>query len=212
MFRCVVILVCSIAAGLTLAGTAAAGGGNYVFDGGTPAEQAQVRAALNASSFDWSLVTAQITIHVFHGIPSSQASQGQIWLDADLLDSGKFSWGTVQHEYAHQVDFFLLDDAKRALLEQQLHGSDWCYSVPLPHSGYGCERFASTLAWTFWQSPDNTLKPHSSSDESAAMAPAQFRVLLAQLLATTDPSVAPIAAVAKAPALTPKRTPKLKRA
>ena len=30
---------------------------------------------------------------------------GQIWLDASLLDSGRFSWGVVQHEYAHQVDF-----------------------------------------------------------------------------------------------------------
>ena len=71
-----------------------------------------MRAALTASSFNWSLVRVQITIHIARDIPSSQATPGQIWLDAGLLDSGEFAWAFVQHEYAHQLDFFLLDDAR----------------------------------------------------------------------------------------------------
>jgi len=169
-------------AALAASGTAVARGGTYVFDGGTAAEQAQVRAALGASSFDWSLVPAQITIHIVRGIPVAQASPGQIWLDAALLDTGRFAWATVQHEYAHQVDFFLLDDADRATLERALGGLDWCYGVPLPHADYGCERFASTLAWSYWESPDNALRPRSPADEAGGMPPAAFRALMSQLL------------------------------
>ena len=103
-------LVWALAA-LALAGTAQAAGGNYVFDGGTPTEQGQVQKALNASAFDWNLVPARITVHIAPGI-SSEASRGELWFDAGLLDTGVFSWGIVQHEYAHQVDYFLLDDAE----------------------------------------------------------------------------------------------------
>jgi hypothetical protein len=49
-------LGCSIVVALAFASACRAGGGNYVFAGGTPAEQAQVRAGLDASSFAWSLV------------------------------------------------------------------------------------------------------------------------------------------------------------
>jgi len=188
MFR-ILVGVLAAAWALCLTGEACAGGGNYVFDGGTRAEQSQVRAALNASSFNWNLVPARITIHIAREIPSTQASPGEIWLDAALLDTGEFSWAFVQHEYGHQVDFFLLDDAERATLAQALGASVWFYDEPLPHGAYGCERFASTLAWGYWQSPDNALKPRSANDESAAMAPAQFRALLARLL--TTPTLAP---------------------
>jgi hypothetical protein len=173
--------VSSVAA-LCLAAAAHAGGGAYVFDGGTPAERAQVRAALEASSFDWSLVPARITIHITRDLTSSQASPGEIWLDAGLLDAGRFSWAFVQHEYGHQVDFFLLDDGARGTLEEALGAGTWFYDEPLPHSAYGCERFASTLAWAYWQSPDNALEPRNLRDESAAMPPAQFRALLNRLL------------------------------
>jgi hypothetical protein len=159
-----------------------AAGGNYAFAGGTSKQQAEVRAALEASSFDWSLVPVQIKVHIAPGL-SSEATRGEIWLDADLLNAGRFAWGTIQHEYAHQVDYFLLDDAKRAQLQAALGGSNWCYSVPgLVHGAYGCERFASTLAWAYWPSPDNAMRPESSHDESAAMPVAQFRVLLGSLI------------------------------
>jgi len=205
MARRFLVSVVFLLATLVGAGTASAAGGNYVFAGGTQAEQAQVRNALNASTFNWSLVPAQITIHIARGIPVSEASPGQIWLDANLLDSGSFSWGVVQHEYAHEVDYFLLDDAKRASLEQPLGGRSWFYDTPgLPHAAYGCERFASTLAWTYWQSADNVMRPQSPADESAAMAPAKFRALLAQVLALPQAATAAPIEVAHAPAL-PKR-------
>jgi hypothetical protein len=177
-----VVLVAATAASLALAGQALARGGNYVFDGGTPQQRSTVHAALEASSFDWSLVPQQITIHIVHGHDSA-ATAGEIWLDPNLLNARRFAWGTIQHEYAHQVDFFLLDDAQRAELETALGGSNWCYTISgLPHSDYGCERFASTLAWAYWQSPQNAMRPESPQDESAAMAPRAFRDLLTRMI------------------------------
>jgi hypothetical protein len=173
-------LVLSLATAFVLstAGPAAAAGGDYVFAGGTAKQQTTVKQALNASAFDWGLVPAQIVIHIAPGI-DSEASTGTIWLDADLLNAGMFSWGVVQHEYAHQVDFFLLDDSKREALGAVLGSSDWCYGVlGLQHAQYGCERFASTLAWAYWPNAQNAMKPANAKDESAAMDPVRFRQLL----------------------------------
>jgi hypothetical protein len=172
---------------LALPGTALAGGGSYVFDGGTRAQQREVRSALNASSFDWNVVPARVTIHVRPRL-ATQAARGHIWLDADLIDAGRFAWAAIQDEYAHQVDFFRFDAATRASLTGQLGARDWCYGVRgLSHSEYGCERFASTLVWAFWPSKDNAYRPTSANDESAAMAPARFRSLLSALLGIRNP-------------------------
>ncbi len=183
---------------------AAAAGGTYVFDGGTLAEQTQVVSALNASSFNWSLVQAQIVIHIVRNA-STEAPPGNIWVDANLLDAGRFAWGIVQHEYAHQVDFFLLNDTARSTLEATLGGQDWCYTVAgLAHSAYGCERFASVLSWAYWPSSDNALQPQHRADESAAMAPAAFRTLVSSLIGGNTSTPATSAAttpVAHAPAL-----------
>jgi hypothetical protein len=165
------------------AGTAQAAGGNYRFDGGTGSQRTTVREALKASSFNWSLVKAQITIHIQRGT-DSHASQGQIWLDADLLDSGRFSWATVQDEYSHQVDFFLFTPEIRAELQAALGAKAWCYedgSVQA-HGDQGCERFTSVLPWAYWQSPDNSYRPTARTDESAAMAPTKFKALLGRLI------------------------------
>jgi hypothetical protein len=162
-------------------------GGHYVVVGGTAHNAVQVRRALNASSFDWSLVREQVTIHVAPGNESS-SSPGHIWLSPELLASGSFAWGIVQHEYAHQVDLFLLDDADRRFLARKLHAADWCHGVSgLAHDRYGCERFASTLAWGYWPDARNALRPTSGSDESAAMTPAPFRALLSKLFGFSDP-------------------------
>ena len=176
---------------LAAPGLARAAGGSYVFDGGSPAEQAQVRAAIDASSFDWSLVPQTITIHIQPGV-SSEATVGNIWLDSNLVDAGRFAWGVVQHEYAHQVDFFLLDDAKRQELQAALGGSSWWQSAAgQAHGDLASERFASTLAWSFWQSKDNVMAPDSTGGESGAVGPARFRALLAQVLG--QPALAPAA-------------------
>jgi hypothetical protein len=155
--------------------------GSYTVDGGTKKERETVVAALEASSFDWTLIPGPVTIHIVPGEPSRSLPH-EIWLDADLLDAGEFAWGVVQHEYAHQIDYLLLDDAERDLLLHELGGRDWCYGVPgLAHDQYGCERFASTLAWSFWPSRENSMRPTHRGDESAAMAPAQFRALVSKL-------------------------------
>ena len=171
---------------LVLVHPAFGAGGSYVFDGGTPKQEAQVKAALDASAFDWDLVPARVTIHIAPGI-ESRASRGHIWLDGDLLSAGRFAWGAVQHEYAHQVDFFLLDDADRARLNAALGGKVWCSSpTPLVHALYGCERLASTLAWSYWPDRFSSMRPRTATDESAAMAPAAFRSLLSRILGIAD--------------------------
>jgi hypothetical protein len=82
---------------LAFAGSAAARGGRYVFEGGTAKEHAQVRVALEVSMFNWGLVPATVTIHL-HRVVDSYATRGEIWLDTRLVDAGTFSWGTIQHE------------------------------------------------------------------------------------------------------------------
>jgi hypothetical protein len=174
-------------AGLALPGSALARGGDYVFDGGTPNQQRQVQSALNASLFDWGVVRERITIHVRPGLQTS-ATPGHIWLDADLVDSGRFAWASIQDEYAHQVHFARFDGAIQQRLTKELGARDWCYGTAgLRHADYGCERFASTLVWSFWPSKDNAYRPTSKRDESAAMAPARFRTIVTGLLGISNP-------------------------
>ncbi|MEX2210514.1 MAG: hypothetical protein WD689_01940 [Gaiellaceae bacterium] len=183
MARTLLVLLGSLLAALALSGPALAGGGDYVFASGTEAEQRQVVRALEASSFPWDVVPAQITIHIAPGT-GSFARPGHIWLDSNVLAAGRFSWAIVQDEYAHQVDFFLFDSSIREQLTAALGAAAWCRETPgLAHDQYGCERFTSTLVWAFWQSRGNAYRPTSKNDESAAMAPAAFRALLARILA-----------------------------
>ncbi|MGH3071016.1 MAG: hypothetical protein ACRDNB_01945 [Gaiellaceae bacterium] len=171
-----------MAAALALPASALAGGGDYVFDGATPAERSTVKAALNASSFDWGIVPQRVTIHV-GDVGASHATPGHIWLDRGLLRAGRFAWATVMDEYAHQVDFLVLDPVHRSILQQRLGASAWCYEIDgLGHSAYGCERFSSMLAWAYWPSKESSYRPESAADESAAMPAAQFRQLLSTLV------------------------------
>jgi hypothetical protein len=175
-------LLCLLLA-LVITPQALASGGHYTFSGGTPYERAQVRQALRVSAFNWSLVEPVVTVRIAPGL-ASVSIPGRISLDARLLDAGEFSWGVVQHEYAHQVDYFVFDDEARALFAARLGGQTWYHDVVgLPHGAYGCERFASTLAWAYWPSARNSMRPTSRGDESAAMTPARFRALLDSVLA-----------------------------
>jgi hypothetical protein len=174
-------LLLGVLVALACSGQAFAAGGRYVVDGGTARERIQVRAALEASAFDWGVVRTTVRIHVRRGA-ITRSAPGRIWIDAALLDTGRYSWGYVQHEYAHQVDFFVLDGARRALLKRRLGGRAWWWDTGHAHGDYACERFASTLAWSYWSSKDNALRPKTSRDEAAAMAPGRFRVLMRRLL------------------------------
>jgi hypothetical protein len=181
--RLILSLVALMGATLVFSGTALATGGNYVFDGGTPYQQLQVRSALEASSFNWSLVTQQITIKIAP-VAVDNSIPGTIYLDPDLLNSGQYSWGVVQNEYANEVDFFLLPEQAHATFNGALGGTAWCYSDQpgLRVAQYGCERFASTLAWAYWQSPDNCINPTDTGGISAGIAPDAFRALLTSTL------------------------------
>ena len=175
-------VVCVVAAALlaTWAPSAGAVDGRYTIDGGTADEQAQVHLALRASAFDWQILPP-IVVHIARGAMSS-ASPGEVVLDADLLDAGRFSWGVVQHEFAHELDFLVLDDADRTALAALLGGQSWWPNPGLSHGELTCERFASTLAWAYWESTDNVMRPSSTADEAGAASPAAFRALLTQLL------------------------------
>ena len=176
-------LLAAIVAAFVWVGSAHGAGGDYVFDGGSARDRAEVNSALAASSFDWGVVGHRVTIHIGDGV-LPLAAPGHVWIDSALLRAGVFSWATVQDEYAHQVDFFALGDQERALLNSRLGGTVWCHAdrPGLPHSAYGCERFTSTLVWAYWPARANAYRPQSASDESAAMAPARFRALLDGLL------------------------------
>jgi hypothetical protein len=161
---------------------ALAAGGDYGFAGGTPSQKAQVRAALDATSFDFGIVPQRVTVHVGR-YGTSYATPGHVWLDGGLLDAGRFAWPTVIDEFAHQVDFLVLDAPRRAILQQRLGAPAWCYEIAgLTHGSYGCERFSSMVAWAYWPSQENAYRPTSAADESAAMAPAEFRALLSDLI------------------------------
>lgn len=184
--RCRPACLLVILAVLALPSGAAAAGGRYAFDGGSSAERATVRAALDASSFDWSIVQQRIVVHIQRGI-ASQAAPGQIWLDAGLLDTGTFAWGVVQHEFAHQVDFLVLNDAQRAAIQSVLGGSVWCYGgESFTHDDNACERFATAVAWAYWPSPKNVFDPAQAQDEPWLHA-APLRDLLAGALGVPSP-------------------------
>lgn len=169
-------------AALALPAAASAAGGNYVFEGATPSERSTVRAALNASSFDWGVVPQQVTVHVgAYGV--SHSTPGHVYLDRGLLAAGRFAWATVMDEYAHQVDFLVLDPPRRELLRQRLGGTAWCYEREgLRHADNGCERFSSMVAWAFWPVAENPYRPLHPGDESAVLPAAEFRLLAAALL------------------------------
>jgi hypothetical protein len=199
MFKRLLVQLSIAAATLAIAPAAFAAGGNYVFDGGSQAEQTQVTAALNASSFPWGVVPGPVVVHIQRDVASA-AAPDQIWLDANLLDSGRFSWGVVQHEYAHQVDFALLDDASRAQLHAILGGAAW--SGAEGHSNLDSERFADLVSWAYWSSTDNVMKPLSAQDEGGQATPTVFRATLAAILPGLPTAFpAPALVVKAAPAI-----------
>lgn len=175
-------LALALGALLAVPGRADAAGGTYVFDGGDRKARAQVRAALDASAFPWDVVPVPVTIHIGRRV-RPHATPGDIWLDPRLLAAGRFSWGIVQHEYAHQVAFFLFGKKERARLARFFGARAWCYErAELHHDGQACERFASALAWAYWPSPHNVARPHGRTHGLSSAASPRVRRLAADLL------------------------------
>jgi hypothetical protein len=202
MLRRLLIPVAVACATLTLVPAAIASGGDYVFAGGSAAQQKTVVSALEASNFPWSIVPGQVVVHIERGT-DSRALPGHIWLDADLLDAGRFSWGVVQHEYAHEVDFLLLSETMRDQLHPSLGGVAWWTGAG--QEDRACERFADLVAWSFWESPDNVMKP-----QSPQLTPEAFRTTLAALLPAVAVAAKPMAAT-RSTAAVAKPRPKRRR-
>jgi hypothetical protein len=170
-----------------LAARAQAAGGNYVIEGGSPEAEAAVRGALNASRFDFSRVPDQITIRITR-CGCAGARPGLVVLDEDVIrDTSlgrKYAWGLIQHEYGHQVDYFLLQDDDRAALRHLLGGQDWCYETAgLAHDDHGCERFAEVFTWAFWPDGSNIQREHAR-EVAPGMRARRFRAIVNRLLAT----------------------------
>jgi len=150
------------------------------FSGGSEAARAEVIAALDASAFDWSLIGRPVTVQIIDcGCAGSRP--GVVVLDETLLASSPYgrpyTWGIVQHEFAHQVWWYALDDRLRSELQTVLAGADLCYEQPgLPHDAHACELFASTLAWAYWPVAGNPMQVEK------VMGARQFRRLLSALL------------------------------
>ena len=177
------IALCATLLALVLPCSALAHGGSYAVLGGSVADRAEIRAALDASAFDWSLIPAVIEVHVVPGI-AAFSTPGAVWLSPELLHAGMFSWAVVQDEFAHQVDFFLLDNTQRAVLNDALGTKVWCHADKsgLPHGGYGCERFTSTFVWAYWPNRQNAYGPAFGPDREVTMQPWRFRTLMSSLL------------------------------
>jgi len=99
-----------------------------------------------------------------------------------VLVHGRDAWGVIQHEFAHQVDYFLLDDRTRRHLTGLLGAKVWSPGGRIyPHREYGAERFASTLAWAYWPSAHNSVYRRAHA-EATAMPVLKFRRLMETLV------------------------------
>jgi hypothetical protein len=187
MKRSLRIALVTFVASLVFAGTAEATAGNYVLEGGNAEAQETVRAALNASTFEFSRVPAQITIRITT-CGCAGARPGLIVLDETVLTDAslgdRYSWALIQHEYAHQIDYFLFEDADRAAVRKALGGRDWCYEkAGLAHDAHGCELFADVFAWAFWPARKNILRPDAKTF-APGQTPSQLRAFVNSLLAS----------------------------
>ena len=92
--------------------SALAGGGSYAFAGGTPKEQATVHSALEASSFDWGLIPRTIAIHIgaVSATPTPTSARST-WTPRCSIRAAS-PGASSSTRSAHQVDFFLFDDAQ----------------------------------------------------------------------------------------------------
>jgi hypothetical protein len=174
------LLLLAALVALALPGTAGATDLALELSGGSEAARAEVIAALDASAFDWSLIGQPVTVQILDcGCAGSRA--GVVVLDETLLASSPYgdayTWGIVQHEFAHQVWWYALDDERRSELQALLGGADLCYEEPgLAHDDHACELFASTLGWAYWRVAGNPMQAEK------VMGARRFRRLLSRML------------------------------
>ena len=169
---------------LVLPGSAVAtSAGAYVaFDGGSVRERAQVRAALQTSSFDWAVVQQQTTVHIgTYG--TSYSTPGHVWLDARPAPHGQASRGRPSWTSSPTRSTSSCSTSRAARSSGEASGPrPGATSSPSRPLALGRERFASMVAWAYWPSKENAYRPRSRTDETAAMPAPAFRALLADLI------------------------------
>jgi hypothetical protein len=106
---------------LLLPGRAAAAGGHYSIDGGTVAERGQVRAALEASTFDWNVVPETVAIHIRR---SSWCSGGEAIAHDD----------NTCERFATAVAWAYWPSAQNAFNPAQASGASWLHPATLPRT------------------------------------------------------------------------------
>jgi hypothetical protein len=159
---------------LASAPVAFARGGNYFFEGGTAAQRAraQVEKALSVSSFDWSVVRSQVTIHIGRNL-DSHATPGNVWLDSRFRT---LLMGRRPARVRPPGGLPLADPGEPA----RAPAAARCEGLVLGHLrvralGLRLRALRFHLAWAYWQNADNCMKPASKSDEAGGMTPAAFR-------------------------------------
>lgn len=160
-------LTAAVVAALAFVGAAEAKGGNYEIVGATPTQQATIRDALEVSEFNWSVVPARITIRVSPDLANQAESvRGEIRIQSSFLDWGISAWASIQHEYAHQVDYYLLDNGRRDEALRVLGLPFPWRDLSRPHDERGVEHFATMLSVAYWPSVLNLLRPtvHAKHD------------------------------------------------
>ena len=133
-----------------------------------------------ASSFDWSLIPGTITVHIGGLRRLVLGLRATSTWTPPSLDSGRFAWGVVQHEFAPPGR--LLPLRRRASghsCSQCARRQGLVLSVPsLDALRLRLRALRLELAWAYWQSPDNVMKPQKTERRVAASCPcAQFRAL-----------------------------------
>ncbi len=167
-------LLCLLLA-LVFTPPALASGGHYTFSGGSSFDVRRYGQALRVSAFNWSLLEQVVTVRIAPGLASG-AIPGRITPDAPTRQRRIFVACRAARVRASGGLLPARRCGARAVCREARGPDVVSGRGRLPHGAYGCERFASTLAWAYW--PSAQMRPMSPGDESAAMKPARFRALL----------------------------------
>ena len=155
------ILVAALFA-LLLPADAKASGGSYTFSGGSEAARTEVRNALDASAFDWSLVPQTISIQIVdcgcagpvRGSSSSTRRCSSRRRTAAPIPGASSSTSTPTRS----------GGSLWTMSSGRFSRTGWAaptfrYERPgLSHDDHACERFASTLAWACWPVAGNPMQ------------------------------------------------------
>ena len=133
-------------------------------------QQATVRAALEVSSFDWSVLPARSSSTSRRSAaptPRPATSTSTARCSTPAASRGASS-STSSH--TRSTSSSSTTRSARRSTQRSAAATGATASPGLAHSAYGCERFASELAWAYWPSADNSMSPAATHGESGGDA------------------------------------------